>query len=139
MMDELRTYDRVMLRSAFQSLFWNVLLTRKRQTKFTFKALADKLGINKSYVSRSFSSPPNWQIDKVSDMADALGVDLIIEARDRKNPNIVYTPSGIRQTAVTSSSFERVLTVQTGTRAPTTSTNSPDHPSLVKNVLTEVA
>src|SRR5438477_1451825 len=95
MTDEKRTFDRLSLRSEFQSLFWNVLLTRKRQTKFTFKALADALGINKSYVSRSFSSPPNWQIDRISDMADALGVDLVVEARDRKT-HAIYTASGVR-------------------------------------------
>jgi len=125
-----RVYDRQMLRSAFQSLFWNVILTRKRQNGFNFKALADKLGINKSYVSRSFSSPPNWQIDKVADMSEALGVDLIIEARDRKNPNVIYTPSGIRQPATTSTSLDKMLTF--GRPSPVTSTDSqPDQPKVV--------
>lgn len=78
-------YRRLMLRSDFQSLFWHVILVRKRELKFTLKALADKLGINRSYVTRSFSSPPNWTVDKLSDMADALGVDLVVEARDRAN------------------------------------------------------
>lgn len=88
-----RLFNRLMLRSAYQSLFWHVLLTRKRETGFTLKALADKLNINKSYVSRSFSSPPNWQIDKLSDMADALNVDLIVQARDRLTGK-VYSPAG---------------------------------------------
>jgi DNA-binding phage protein len=88
-----RLFNRQMLRSAFQSLFWHVLITRKRETGFTLKVLADKLGINKSYVSRSFSSPPNWQIDKISDIAEAMGVDLIIQAKDRKSGKI-YTASG---------------------------------------------
>ena len=97
MSNEKRVYERQMLRSAFQSLFWNVILTRKREDGFNFKALADRLGINKSYISRSFSSPPNWQIDKLADMADALGVDLIVEARDRENPRVVYSASGVRR------------------------------------------
>src|SRR3954454_16538055 len=84
----------MMLRSSFQSLFWNVLLARKQQSKFTLSSLADRLGINKSYLSRSFSNPPNWQIDKISDMADALDVELIIQARD-KATGALYTPSGI--------------------------------------------
>jgi ribosome-binding protein aMBF1 (putative translation factor) len=97
MTDEKRAFDRLSLRSEFQSLFWNVLLTRKRETGFTFKTLADKLRINKSYISRSFSSPPNWQIDKLADMADALGVHLVVEARDREDPRVVYTASGTRR------------------------------------------
>lgn len=88
-----RQFKRLMLRSEFQSLFWHALLTRKRESKFTLKALADKLGINRSYVTRSFSSPPNWTIDKISDMADALDLDLIVEARDRSNSRL-YTPTG---------------------------------------------
>lgn len=96
-----RDYRRQMTRSGFQSLFWHVLLTRKKEFGLTLKGLADRLGINKSYMSRSFSTPPNWQIDKLSDMADALDVDLIIEARDRKTGR-VYTPSGNKSAAVTS-------------------------------------
>lgn len=91
--EPVRLFNRQMLRSAFQSLFWHVLLVRKRESGFSFKALAERLGNNKSYVSRSFGSPPNWQIDKLSDMADALGVELILQARDIKNGQI-YTPSG---------------------------------------------
>jgi hypothetical protein len=94
MTDLRREYDRTMLRSAFQSLFWSVLLARKRQSNLTLKGLADKLGINKSYVSRSFSSPPNWQIDRVSDMSEALDVDLIVAARDRKT-GLIFMPSGV--------------------------------------------
>lgn len=93
-------FRRLMLRSELQSLFWHVLLVRKREMKFTLKALADKLGINRSYVTRSFSSPPNWTVDKLSDMADALQIDLIVEARDRLNGRI-YTPSGGTSAAAT--------------------------------------
>jgi hypothetical protein len=113
MTDEKRMFDRISLRSEFQSLFWSILLKRKSETGFTFKALADALGINKSYVSRSFSSPPNWQIDKISDMADALGVELIVEARDRENPSVIYTASGTRQPDVRP---QQQLEVQTGSR-----------------------
>lgn len=88
-----RSYRRQMVRSSFQSLFWHVLLERKKEIGLTLKGLADRLGINKSYISRSFSEPPNWQIDKISDMSDALGVDIIITARDRRTGRM-YTPHG---------------------------------------------
>jgi hypothetical protein len=97
MTDNNRLYDRQILRAAFQSLFWNIVMSRKQQTKFTLKALADAIGTNKSYVSRSFTAPPNWQIDKLADIADALDVDLVVEARDRKERGVIYTPSGVRR------------------------------------------
>ena len=75
-------FNRLMLRSAFQSLFWAVIVDRKRKTGLTLTTLADKIGVDKSYISRSFSSPPNWQIDKISDMADALGIELELRATD---------------------------------------------------------
>lgn len=91
-----REYRRGMTRSMFQSLFWHVLTVRKKEIGLTLNGLAERLGINKSYVSRSFSSPPNWQIDKLSDMAEALDVDLVIEARDRKTGRI-FTAHGDEQ------------------------------------------
>ena len=90
---EVRVYRRLMLRSAFQSLFWSVIVDRKRAKRLTMSALADQLGVNKSYVSRSFSSPPNWQIDKIADMSVALGVELEPMARDLAT-GAIYTPTG---------------------------------------------
>jgi transcriptional regulator with XRE-family HTH domain len=98
----LRAFDRQMLRAKFQSLFWNVISARKKNGKYTLQQLADALGVNKSAVSRGFSEPQNWTIDKLSDMADALGVELVIEARD-KGANVTYTPVGITQPVITAS------------------------------------
>lgn len=128
MTDELRKYDRMMLRSAFQSLFWSVLVTRKRDQGLTRKGLADKLGIHKSFVTRSFTTPPNWQIDKVSDMAEALGVDLILEARDRAT-GVIYTSSGVRTPVTTGSSTDHVQRVSTGTVVATRTADASGRPS----------
>ena len=111
-----RAYNRHMLRSAFQSLFWHVLKTRKRETGFTLKALADKLGIHKSYVSRSFSEPPNWQIDKISDMAEALGIDIIVAAKDRITGKI-YLPSGDLSMSVAASVMSTEVEAKLGSPA----------------------
>lgn len=89
-----RTFKRSMLRSSFQSLFWSVLLNRKRKNGLTITELASTLGVDKSYVSRSFGSPPNWQIDKIADFADALGVEISIVARDMKTGEL-FTPTGV--------------------------------------------
>jgi transcriptional regulator with XRE-family HTH domain len=103
----LRAFDRQMLRAKFQSLFWNVISARKKNGKYTLQQLADTLGVNKSAVSRGFSEPQNWTIDKLSDMADALGVELVIEARD-KSGDVVYTPVGVMQPVVTASKSSAV-------------------------------
>lgn len=127
MNDQCREYDRLLLRSAFQSLFWSVLLSRKRAEGLTRKGLADRLGVHKSFVTRSFSTPPNWQIDRVSDMAEALGVDVILEARDRVT-GVIYTPSGIRTSVSTGSSIEKVQSVSTQSRIVTQTDESvPGH------------
>jgi hypothetical protein len=88
-------YDRAMLRSAFVSLFWAAISDRKRRGKYTLQMLADKLGTNKSSVSRWFSKdPPNWGIDTISDVASALQLDMEIRATDRIT-GAVFTSSGI--------------------------------------------
>lgn len=95
--DKLLTeYDRGMVRSAFVSLFWSIVCHKKERHGFTLKTLADKIGINKSSPSRWFSGGrPNWSLNTISDIANALDVDLSIEARDRKT-GMVFTPVGIK-------------------------------------------
>jgi Helix-turn-helix len=90
---QMREYRRHMLRGEFRSLFWTIFSERKRSKKFTLQAFADKLGIGKSSLSRGFNEPQNWTIDKMSDMADALGVELVVEARDVQS-GAIYTPVG---------------------------------------------
>lgn len=108
-MTKLATYEedfrRGVLRSAFHSLFWGVIVDRKRNENLKLKDVAETLGVNKSFVSRSFSSPPNWRIDTIADFTDALGLDLIVEARDRKTGR-VFTPSGVRANASTTTTFD---------------------------------
>ncbi len=112
-----RDYRRQMTRAAFQSLFWNVLQKRKQDAGLTLKGLADKLGIHKSYMTRSFSSPPNWQIDKLSDLADALEVELVIEARDQKTGRI-FTAFGVQNSPMTMTTHGS-MHVSTGVEPPT--------------------
>jgi ribosome-binding protein aMBF1 (putative translation factor) len=88
-----RDYRRHMLRSTFQSLFWHVFSARKKESGLTGTGLADRLGHTKSYVSRLFTDAPNWQIDKLSDLSEALDVDLVVEARDRKTGRM-FAPHG---------------------------------------------
>jgi hypothetical protein len=93
---QLREYDRHMLRSAFVSLFWGVIADRRKRGKFTFQELANAVGTNKSVVSRWFSKPhPNWRVDTISDIAGALNLEILVQARDRLKGTI-YTPHSVQ-------------------------------------------
>ena len=81
----LRQYNRLMLRSAFVSVFWNAISERRRHGKFTLQKLAELVRRSKSAVSRWFSNePPNWTIDTISDIAEALDLELSLQATHRQ-------------------------------------------------------
>jgi hypothetical protein len=91
-------YERSMLRSAFASLFWGIITEKKRTGAFTLQALAKSLGKNKGEVSRWFNGSPNWTINTIAVLADALNVDIQITATDRTTGQ-VFTVSGPKQAA----------------------------------------
>jgi hypothetical protein len=98
----LADYRRGMMRSAFVSLFWNVISYKKENGGFSLKWLADKLGIHKSLPTRWFSADrPNWTANTIADIAGALDIDIEIRARDRST-GILFAPHGIVQTSVMS-------------------------------------
>jgi hypothetical protein len=112
----LREYDRAMLRSAFVSLFWVAISDRKRRGKYTLQMLADKLGTNKSGVSRWFSKdPPNWGIDTISDVASALELDMDLRATDRVT-GTVFTSSGIATPVQVSTTPRRSTIIKESSR-----------------------
>ena len=91
----IRAYDRGMLRSAFVSLFWDVIMERKRRGSFTLQALAKILGTNKGEVSRWFNGDPNWTVNTIAGLSNALDVEIHLYAVDRIT-GVVFTPSGIQ-------------------------------------------
>jgi hypothetical protein len=93
--DRLGDYDRMMLRSEFVSLFWAAMQDKGKKLKF----LAKELRIDKSAISRWFSSsPPNWQVDTVSDIARVLDLEITITAKPRDGSPKLYTASGVYMT-----------------------------------------
>lgn len=90
----LREFDREMFRSSLVSLFWAVISDRKRRHGYKLKDLAAALNMDKSNVSRWFSQLPNWEANTISDLANALDLDLRIVAQDRSNGRL-YTPAGV--------------------------------------------
>ena len=89
-----RRFDRDLLRSSFISVFWSVFNTRRKKNGYSFKQLSEDSGIDKGAISRAFRGIPNWEIDTMADVADALGVDLIVTARDRTTGEI-HTDHGV--------------------------------------------
>ena len=94
-----RVLDRQMLRALFQSAFMSVIQTRKAREGYQLKQLAEDTQNLKSTVSRWFSSdPPNWQIDTMADIADALDLEVVLQLKDRKSGE-VHTALGISSEA----------------------------------------
>jgi transcriptional regulator with XRE-family HTH domain len=92
--DRLREFDREVMRGAFVSLFWAVISDRRKRDAFTLQLLADKLGVDKSTVSRWFSGEaPNWELDTIAAIANALDLEIRIQAIDRASGK-AYTPAG---------------------------------------------
>jgi transcriptional regulator with XRE-family HTH domain len=91
--DRIRAFERGMLRSEVMSLFWAVISDRRERMGFKLQSLADTLGIDKSGVSRWFSSRPNWRLNTVADIAYALNLELRITAIDCET-GTVFSPSG---------------------------------------------
>ncbi len=109
----LRSIERGMLRSTFVSLFWAIFQHRKKASGLTLQTLAKAIPANKAEVSRWFNGDPNWTINTIASIADALDVELRVEARDR-NTGIVFTSSGIQ----TKETQKRILKEPEATAEP---------------------
>lgn len=93
-----RSFERGVLRAAFKSLFWAIITERKKRPEgFKLTELAKAISTSKHEVSRWFNGDPNWTVNTIANVADALDVDVRIEAVDRKS-GVVFTPAGAVQT-----------------------------------------
>jgi transcriptional regulator with XRE-family HTH domain len=93
----LRQYDEQMFSSSIVGLFWNILSHRG----MTLTQLAELVGVNKSQTSRWFNDEkPNFESNSMVAIADALGVDLELYARDRKTGRR-FAPYGIEHAPTT--------------------------------------
>lgn len=90
--ETIKAYDRGMLRSAFLSLFWSII-TERRKNGYTLQNLADDLGVDKSAISRWFGGDPNWTINTIADLANALDVELRISGTHRPTGH-TFAPYG---------------------------------------------
>lgn len=114
----LRDFDREVYRSSLVSIFWAVISDRKKGG-FKLRMLADALGRDKSVVSKWFSKLPNWEANTVSDIANALDVELRITARDRTNGRM-YDVSGHLRPVLTGTSGPKIVDASTTPRLSAT-------------------
>src|SRR6185437_3564495 len=92
-------YERGMLRSAFKSLFWAIITERKKLPGgFTLNQLARAISTSKHEVSRWFTGDPNWTLNTVAGLANALDVEIQIQAVDRAT-GVIFTPAGVLQSS----------------------------------------
>ncbi|CDO37264.1 helix-turn-helix transcriptional regulator [Novosphingobium sp. KN65.2] len=113
-----KEYDRTILKSEMVSLFWSVISEKKKGPEgYTLQRLADTLGVNKSVISRWFNGTPNWEMNTVSDLASALGVELQISAKDYSSEK-VYTSHGIVYPDSTRSSLDVISIPRSESQTP---------------------
>jgi hypothetical protein len=118
-------YDREMLRSAFVSLFWSIISRKNQYGGFSLKILADKIGVHKSAPSRWFSGGhPNWTINTISDIANALDLDIEIRGHDRKTGE-TYAPYGLVEPTRTSTIHLSKKFMESASDSPLASNISP--------------
>ena len=113
-----KAYYRAALRSLFVSLFWVIVNARKKRPGgLTLQALAKAIGSTKHEVSRWFNGDPNWTLNTVANLAHALDVELIIQARERTT-GIVYTPAGVQVSGDNTQSIATETATSGGTAVP---------------------
>jgi transcriptional regulator with XRE-family HTH domain len=84
-----------MMETAFFGAFYAAILARKEEQSLTRAALGKRMGREKTGISKLLSGPRNWQIDTISDLAEALDLRLEIALVDRVNPLRKFTPTGV--------------------------------------------
>ena len=84
--EEEEKYRRLSLHSMFQSLFWGALQDKHRK----IDDIADKTKYNKEHVRCLFRHGYTWwSINAIFDVAEALDLELRVEARDRSTGKIL--------------------------------------------------
>ncbi len=120
-----RDYSREMMKSAFVSLYWSVI-SQKKRSGGSMKEVADKLGIDKSAVSRWFSGKnPNWELNTIADLAEALDLDLHIQAIDRKTGEIFNCSGDVVKPIATIATSSNAVTLGGALRTRSSPTGQP--------------
>lgn len=89
--EEEKKYRQMSLHSMFSSLFWGVIQRNRGKKECTIDEIARKTGYSKQRIMNLFSSHPQWSCNAIFYVAEALNLELIVEARERSTGKI-YTP-----------------------------------------------
>jgi hypothetical protein len=85
-------------RSIFGALY-SALTVRKTDLDLTRAEFGNRVGRDKTGVSKILKGPGNWTIMKISDVANALDLDIEVYFVDRYNPQRTFTSTGVMYTA----------------------------------------
>jgi hypothetical protein len=89
---------------------YDALMVRKKDPGLTPTEFGERIGRDKTGVSKILRGPGNWTIKKISDVANALDLEVEVRFIDRRNTHRVFTPTGIQYTfeatQIYSSQFE---------------------------------
>lgn len=91
--EEEKKYKRLCLHSQIRSLLWGVFKTKNDRNGYTLKQLANDAGYTDITSQEYFVNNLQLTIDEIADFAEALNVELRIEAHERSTDEI-FTPSG---------------------------------------------
>ena len=64
-----------------------ILVTRRRASKLSQRALAAKLAISQNRLSEIEASPGTLTVDRVLELANLLGLELVIQSRPPAKPS----------------------------------------------------
>ena len=108
-----KAYARTFTRLQVAAAVWTLWKRRSQEKGWDQQWLADRLGRDKSRVSRLLNSPGNWTMDTVADLIEAMGARLcdielvpyeeIVDAPRRPAPpsiaHLVRPPAATRRAA----------------------------------------
>lgn len=89
-----RKFAAELMESAFFGAFLLAIDARKSEQALTRSELGKRMGREKTGISKLLSGPRNWQIDTISDLAEALDVRLEFALVDRLNSFRRFTATG---------------------------------------------
>jgi hypothetical protein len=70
----------------------------RRETGLTRTEFGERAGRDKTGASKILKGPGNWTIQTISDVANALDLDVEFAFFDRKNPTTMFTGTGMHST-----------------------------------------
>lgn len=81
--------------------FWLAIEARRKEDGLTQNELSERTGRDKTNISKLLDGPRNWTLKTISDLAEALNLQVEFSLKDKKKPERVFTPTGVTWESVT--------------------------------------